>query len=512
MIGIAGVMRAAAAGTMTADLNGGNLVESTRASLLLESAALEAKHMAQLAATVGTSAYVDGVVLSILRLTAKGRVTTPTTLSEAIFAAITAVRAVGYLPLSNISDSDPSVYFLTHNFVTICDALEQSVLATGATVSSSNNFFTTPVVILVAAYVVLCAVGCLVVYRLSRRALDVRMLPLEYMMKLPNTVLQRLESAAAIDVAAAERVVEYGHRANHEEAHGEGDDDDGLDDWRADTDWRSVLLMQTSKDMQKSAHERPRDRVIFTAILVAPLIVSSVVLILLVSTIWTGVQAAGVNSNALTEAMLAEMAAGQVVYYGMLGATRSDLDGSAIIATAVIAQGDAAKRADNMFFGPSGDMAADGALHAIHFGDLCDGSIPLSANESGRCGALGGGVCRSGLHEVYNEIVWSAAAMLNARAALTYSASPTPLQTAALRRLMDAQYITDMRILQLVELRAGMTIDGGVRAARVQAAGDSAINTGTWLVSLLIVATVLYTVCVCARAAALLAAGGRVAA
>ena len=267
--------------------------------------------------------------------------------------------------------------------MTICDAVKASVIATGATISSTN-LYSSPVVIVVAAYVALCLLGCVLVVMMSRRALDFRMVPLERLSKLPNSVLQRLESAAASSVAAAERAVEGSVAAPGDDGAESQNDEDA-------TDWRYAPLTLTSKDMQKGTSKRPRERIIFSCVLMAPLLLSSIIFILLVNAIWMGTQTAGVSSNALTNAMLTEVAERQAVYYSLVGATLSDADGNATLAAAAAAHADANARVDAMFFGDAGDVSSDAALESVHFGDLCaPGVLPLSTFESGRCGNLGG--------------------------------------------------------------------------------------------------------------------------
>ena len=84
--------------------------------------------------------------------------------------------------------------------------------------------------------------------------------------------------------------------------------------------------------------------------------------------------------------------------------------------------------------------------------------------------------------------------MLNARALLTFPVAPSAAQIAHVRAVMDAQYVTDMRIMTLNEVAAAMTIDSDIRTARVQDAVDGAINTGTALVSALIACVAVYQV------------------
>jgi hypothetical protein len=472
---------------MTIPLNGGDLFATTRASTLADTVTLSAMHTAQLAATVGTAAYADGVMVSTVHLTPTGTTVVTATLAQVIFTTITAMRTMAYLPTANVTDSDPSTYYLTRNFVTICDAVEAAVIATGAGVSTSNNFYTSPVVIFVAAYAALCVLGCVVVFILSKRALDFRLVPLERMSKLPNSVLQRLESAAASSVAAAERAIEYSENAA-------GGDDESQEEDEA-IHWRSANLTQTSKDMQKGTSERPRERLIFSCVLMAPLLASSVIFILLVDAIWGGTQAAGANSNALTAVVLTQVAVRQTVYYGVQGATLSDAEGRSSLAASVLANAEAAARVDAMFFGAAGDAAADAALETVHFGDLCaPGVLPLSALEKSRCSTLGGGVCHSGLHASFGLIIRRVAALVDARKQFVYPEAPSASQVLRLRALLDQQWISHMRIISINEAAMAMAIDVTVRAARVQAAVTGAINTGNVLVSVIVVGVVAYQV------------------
>jgi hypothetical protein len=176
---------------------------------LSDSAELQKSHTAQLTATVGSAAYVDGVMLDTIMLEPDGPVVTPMTLSRAIYEGIAAMRAMAYLPLSNVTDADPSTYFLTRNFVLISNAAAAAVVATSATISNAGSFYTSPVVITVAAFVIACVAASVAIFIASRNALNYRIQPLEHMSKLPNSVLQRLEMAAARSVAAAERAIEY---------------------------------------------------------------------------------------------------------------------------------------------------------------------------------------------------------------------------------------------------------------------------------------------------------------
>ena len=488
MGGMALVMRAAAMGTMSVDLNGGNIITATQASLLSDSQALQAAHTAQLATTVGTTAYADGMELNLTVLEPAGPVTTRMTLARAIYEGIAAMRAMAYLPVHNITDSDPSTYFLTNNFVAISNAAAAAVVFTGATVSSTSNFYNSPVVIFVAVCVLACLVGCVVVYVIARRALAFRMPPLERMSKLPNSVLQRLESAAARGVAAAERTIECTDTAADR-------DTDSQDDNEADeTDWRYVSLSVTSKDQQKGTTERPRERIIFGCLMVAPLLVSAIVFSVLAMLIWTGIQNAGVSSNTLTSAILTEVSTRQAVYFSMLSATMYDGVANATITAANLAQADALSRVNTMFFGANGDAAADTALQAIHFGDMC-ATLALPPAEASRCGSLAGGVCHSGLQATFQSLLGSAETLLSDRAQLAFPASPSPSQLTALQTLMNAKFVTDMRILELVEVVDAMQLDGQVRGALVQSAVNSAVNTGTVLVVVLIGCAIAYEVC-----------------
>ncbi len=482
------MLRAAAIGTMTIPLNGGDLIATTRASTLVDCKTLATMHTALLAATSGTAAYADGAMVTTVRLGTAGPYLVHETLSQLLFTTIAAMRAMAYLPTSNITYSDPSTFFLSRNFVAICDAAEAAVVATGAGVGVSvvNTFYTSPVVIFVAVYIALSLLGCVVVFAMSRHALDFRIVPLERMSKLPNSVLQRLESAAASSVAAAERAVEYAENA--------GGDEDSQEDEEA-IDWRSVNLTHTSKDMQKGTSERPRERLIFSCMLMAPLLLSSVVFVLLVNAIWTGTVAADISALALTGSTLTQVAVRQTVYYGIQGSTLSDADGSDTLAAAVRARTKATARVNDMFFSTTAESDVTGTLEAIHFGDLCaPGVLPLSAFESARCPNLAGRVCHSGLHAALGYILRSAEAVLKARSRLTFSRPPTPSQIAALRGVLDQQWVSDMRVISINEAAPAFAIDAGVRAAHVQAAVTSAESTGNALASVVIVGAIVYQV------------------
>ena len=491
MLGRGVIMRAATAGTMTVDLNGGDLIAATRASLLTESNALAAMHYAQLAATAGTPAYVDGTTVSVVQLAPSGPTVVATTLAQAISSAITSIRAMGYLPIANITDSDPSTFFVSRNLVAICEAAEGSVYAAADTVSSSSNLYSSPVFIFVAIYVAFSLVGCVVVFSMSRRALDFRMVPLERMSQLPNSVLQRLENAAASSVAAAERAIEDSETA------ADGDADSHQSEEEDVVDWRAVNLTRTTKDLQKGTGEQPRERLIFSGVLMAPLLASSLIFILLLNAIWTGTQAASSGANALTASKLAQVSVRQAVYYGLVGATLSDADvNGTIIPDAFQAQADAASRIDGIFFGATGDEAADAALETIYFGDMCAaGVLPLPAYQRARCRIVGGGACNSGLHAIFGAIIRNAAAMLNARVRMAVPRTPSVAQVSRLRGLMDQQIITDMRILEFYEASGAMALDFGTREARVQATVNGSISTGDTLVVVVIVGAIVYQVC-----------------
>ena len=206
MMGMGATLRAAVAGTMTVDITGGgDIVATMRKTLLAGSTTLTSLHKAQLASTVGTPEYADGVMLDTLRLEATGPAVVQTTLAQAMFDSISAMRALGYLPARNITDADPSTFFLTRNCVTIANAAEASVIATAETVANSQNLYSSPLFIFVTAYSFLCLLGCGLVILMSRRALAFRTAPLQQMARLPNHVLLQLENAAAAGATAAER-------------------------------------------------------------------------------------------------------------------------------------------------------------------------------------------------------------------------------------------------------------------------------------------------------------------
>lgn len=493
-------MRAAAADLMSIDLAGGDLLAATRASLLADSDALETIHLAQLHATAGTSVYADGMLLRTLRLGSAGVTATQTTLAQATLDAISAMRAVAYLPVSNITDAEPSTYYLTRNLVVICDGLEAAVVAAGAAVSSTGNYYSSPIVIFVACYTVIGLVTCCIMYGVSARALDDRLVPLRLIARLPNAVLQLLQRTAACSAAAAERAVEFG-QTGAEVSGAESQEDERI------IDWRSTSLALTSKDMQKGIADQRRDRIFLSSVLMTgPLLASCVGFILLAFVIWTGTQTAESSATALTGAILTQVAARQCLYYSILGATLSDDTGGFRNATsdaAATTRATTAARLAGMFFGASGDVAADAELQSLQFGDLC--SIlarDLSPYESARCGKLDGGVCRSGMQAVILEVLRGSEALGIARDSLTLPAlRPSSEQAGAVRGLLDSQRVTDMRVMDEVEVAAGMAADGSIRAARVQAAVDSAIGTCRLLVSVFIVAAVAYQVRATAAAA-----------
>ena len=326
------------------------------------------------------------------------------------------------------------------------------------------------------------------------------------MSSLPNAVLLRRENAAAARAATTERAIECAEVR----ATAARDSDEGSQSDEEGTDWRSVSLALTSRDMLKGRRvSTPRDRVAFACMLTAPLLVASVILIALAAVIWTGTAQAGNSAVALTGALLTEVATAQAVHYTLLSATLSDggaaasAAGASISGWAAVAQARAAGRIDEMFSGAysSGvtDAAAVAALGAVHHGDLCS-VLVLSEAELARCGALAGGACHSGLKTTMGAMLWSAEALSAALSHLALSASPlSPTEVAALRAVMDAQYVTDMRVMLRVEAAAAMAADAGVRQGLVQAAADSASGTATTLAVVLIVGAVLYEVCVCLR-------------
>jgi hypothetical protein len=378
-----------------------------------------------------------------------------TLLAQAIFETTAAARAMSYLPLSNITDLEPSTYFITRNMVTVSEATSAAVSATGATVSSLNTFYSSPVVIFVACYVLLALISCAFIVGITRNALECRTAPLDRMSTLPNSILQKLELAAAARVRAAERAVECTQEAT---AARDGGGDSQGEEEEDTTDWRTVSLAATSKDMQKGRSERvTMEHIVLAAILMAPLLASSAVLMGLASVIWTGTQSASLSSNALTAAIMADVSTGQAMYYTLLGAVLSDDVANATVAWAALAQTRAAVDTNSMFFGSGVDAVADSALGNLHFGDLCVAlSSALSGLDNSRCGAVAGGVCHSGLQAAFLAVISRAETLSMARALLVYPRAPSPAQTLALRAAMDAQYVTDMRILLLNEITAAM--------------------------------------------------------
>jgi hypothetical protein len=499
MMGRGCIMRAAAAGTLTVDLDGGDLIASTRASLLADSDALLAMHIAQLAATAGTPAYTDGMILTTQLLSPSGPALAQTTLAQAVFDAVAAMRAVAYLPTANITDSDPSTYFLTRNLVLISDAAEASLVSTGAAVSSAGGINSSPVALFIAVWVAMCIFCCAVVISISRRVLAFRTVPLERLSTLPNSVLQLLEASAASSVAAAERALECTQReADADSADSQDECDDG-------TDWRYVNVTPTSKDVQKGTSERSRTRVLFLLVMIAPLLAAFVFFILMSNAITTGTQSAEASSNGLVSSTLTYVAIRQVVYYSITAATLSDAasnnnalttDGNtSLLETAHGHPTIAFDRINGMFFGAAGDLSVDAALKATHFGDLCaTGVLPLSPFESSRCGSLAGGACHSGLYKSFRQIVNNMESMMGARASLALPDAPSASQVARLRGLMDSQHVTDARIIEAIEAADAMEIDANVRAARVQSAVAGATNTGTALVASLIALVAMHQV------------------
>ncbi len=494
MAGKAGVLRAAAAGLMSVDVHGGDLIAATRAGLLADAETLQTAHLTQLGATVGTTEYADNMLIGLSRLGPGGApIVTRTTLAQALFDSVTAMRAMAYLPRANITDADPSVYFLSHNFMNISDACEAAIFETGASVSASSNFYASPVFIFVAVYAAAALGACVVVYVLSRRALRQRLVPLERLAKLPNSVLSRLESGAAAAAAAAERSIEFGQAAPGEGGSGvdSQDEGEGVEDA---TDWRSVSLATTSKDMQKGTVERRRERLFVAAVLAAPLVASSVVFIVLANVISSGLAAASVGSNALTGATLTQIAARQAIYYTINAASLPDEMAGAAVANTFLTYVTGATRLDAMFFGPGGDSASDSALQGVHFGDLC-ALLPLAPTEAARCGGLAGGVCHSGVQSALREIIHGTAALLIARGQLSLPAAPpSRAQVEGVRALLDSAAMSDMRVMDAVEVAGGMAVDGSVRAARVEAAARGALSTMTALVAAIIVGAAGYQV------------------
>ena len=507
MAGKAGVLRAAAAGLMSVDVHGGDLIAATRAGLLADAETLQTAHLTKLAATVGTTEYADNILIGLSRLGPGGApIVTRTTLAQALFDSVTAMRAMAYLPRANITDADPSVYFLSRNFMNISDACEAAIFETGASVSASSNFYASPVFIFVAVYAAAALGACVVVYVLSRRALRQRLVPLERLAKLPNSVLSRLESGAAAAAAAAERSIEFGQAAPGEGGSGvdSQDEGEGVEDA---TDWRSVSLATTSKDMQKGSRtvERRRERLFVAAVLAAPLVASSVVFIVLANVISSGLAAASVGSNALTGATLTQIAARQAIYYTINAASLPDELAGAAVANTFLTYVTGATRLDAMFFGPGGDGASDSALQDVHFGDLC-ALLPLAPTEAARCGGLAGGVCHSGVQSALREIIHGTAALLIARGQLSLPAAPpSRAQVEGVRALLDSAAMSDMRVMDAVEVAGGMAVDGSVRAARVEAAASGALSTMTALVAAIIVGAAGYQV---SGAASLLYARG----
>jgi hypothetical protein len=213
----------------------------------------------------------------------------------------------------------------------------------------------------------------------------------------------------------------------------------------------------TSKDLRKGTTERPIERIIFGLLMIAPLLLSAAVFSGLVAVIWTGVQSAGESSNTLTCAILTEVSARQAVYFAMLSATMYDGEANATIAAAHTAQQGAVNRVNSMFFGVNGDAAANAGLQAIQFGNLCNTlSSTLSPAEAARCGTIAGGVCHSGLHAVFQWLLRKTEALMSARALLAFPKPPSQGQVAALAKLMNSPFVTDMRILELVEVRVAL--------------------------------------------------------
>jgi hypothetical protein len=476
-LGAAAVMRAAAGGTMTVDISGGaGLVTSTRASLLLESRVLEQLHLAQLTATLGTSAYADTAVLNLWQLKASVPVATQMTLQAAVFSVIAAVRALGYMPVPNITDLDPSVYFISKNFVAICDAAEAAVVATGTMVSSSSNFIDSPSFVVLAVYVGLCGMGCIALRIASSKGTDLRLQPLRNMMLLPNTIIKRLDSAAAMSIAAAERVLEY------QAGTGDADDAASEDDARF---WRFVSLTRSSKDVQKITVEGSRERTILCGVQVAPLLFSAFVLAaMVVFSTWAGITSADAASNELTNSLLAQVATQQTAFYSLLGSTQGGLDGNATLESARTAHATGMARVSDAFFLAGSDGGfANTELQNAHFGDLCS-ALSLPPAELARCGGLARGVRHSGLVAVFRRVLRNSESLRIARSALPDTLPPAN-RARRVRALMDSDTVTDMRILMLSELQAGMKIDGSIRAALVQATADAEYRTNTVVVSVL---------------------------